>query len=904
MDKNDKKTGESSDDGDMGNKSDHDNAPPREKASQFSEVEKKLMRLFDRFGDDQDQNPDDDSSKAGFPPRIVGDFKIIREIGRGGMGAVYEAEQISLKRRVALKVLPSHLSLSDKAVLKFKREAEAGGKQSHPGIVAIYNVGEYEGVHFITQELVPGGTSLADRLDQSREQGEQPPGYFRKVAKLVLKITSALQHAHEAGVIHRDIKPSNLLLTEDGTPKVTDFGLAKIEDALSLSRTGDFSGTPYYMSPEQAMGSRMGIDKRTDIYSLGVTLYEMLTLSRPFEGKTSQEVLKKIMLVDPEAPSKTNPHVPKDLSLICIKAMEKLPDKRYATMKAFGEDLKRFLNGDVILAKPAGLGTRFWKRVKRNPVASASVGVALAALIVFAVVVPWIMFMNEQALTQKEKENAALLTIERDKAIEAQKEKEAQRELAERERDRALAAEKKADLRYKQIMRLSDVKLLSDLEADADTLWPAYPENIGRFEIWLTRADEVLGRLDTHRQTLESLRETALVARIGVPEETESEPRTWTFEDTETQWQHDMVAGLVSGLEALSNKEGGLIERIRERLAFASSIKTKSVDDHQAAWNEAIACIADREVCPQYNGLVIGRKVGFVPIGRDPASGLFEFAHLQTGEIPKRGSNGTLERTEETGLVFVLIPGGTFHMGAAPPSENNPTGSPNTDPAAQPEELPVHPVTLKPFFLSKYEMTQGQWLRFTGKNPSVYGPKSKYGGHQHDLLHPVENMSWYDCAEVLFRLKLRLPIEAQWEYAARAGTSTVFFTGDEKESLRGAANIADQSLNSQGGGAFQCERFLNDGYLSHAPVGRFLPNAFGLHDVHGNVFEWCEDTYSGSYRKAPADGAANNRSSSVRVIRGGGWGSIAINCRSASRNATGASSRGDLVGLRPAACFP
>jgi len=241
---------------------------------------------------------------------------------------VYEAEQISLKRRVALKVLPAHLSFSSEAVLKFRREAEAGGRQSHPGIVAIHGVDEEEGVHYIAQELVEGGVTLADNLAEIRQNRPRPAGYFREAAALMVEVADALSHAHHAGVIHRDIKPSNILITEEGRPKVTDFGLAKVEDALALSRTGDFAGTPYYMSPEQAASRRIGIDKRTDIFSLGVTFYELLALDRPFEGDTSQEVLRKILLDEPRDPRKLCARVPRDLAVICLKAMEKKPDAR------------------------------------------------------------------------------------------------------------------------------------------------------------------------------------------------------------------------------------------------------------------------------------------------------------------------------------------------------------------------------------------------------------------------------------------------------------------------------------------------------------------------------------------------------------------------------------------------
>jgi serine/threonine protein kinase/Tfp pilus assembly protein PilF len=345
----------------------------------------------------------------------LGDFRIIKEIGQGGMATVYEAEQTSLNRKVALKILPSHLTWSDQSVRKFYREAEAGGRQSHPGIVAIYAVGEHEGRHFIVQELVEGGYTLADKLNDLRKDVDLPLGYFREAAKLIAKVADALQHAHASQVIHRDVKPSNILLTEDNEPKVTDFGLAKVEDALSLSRSGDLAGTPYYMSPEQAMSQRVEINHRTDIYSLGVTLYEMLTLKRPFEGKTSHEVLKKIVSIEPRDPRKVNRRVPQDLAMICLKAMEKDPNRRYQRMEELSEDLKRFLQGEVILAKPIGFPSRLWKRVKRNPVVSVTSAAALLALVILVLYVLW---------------SYPQILKERNRAIEASYEAEQQREVA------------------------------------------------------------------------------------------------------------------------------------------------------------------------------------------------------------------------------------------------------------------------------------------------------------------------------------------------------------------------------------------------------------------------------------------------------------------------------------------
>ena len=369
-----------------------ENVTPEEYLSRYPLIEDELRDLFGRlkgigFGKNEVATKEIDSGKKEEVPKALGDFRIIRELGSGGMGTVYEAEQVSLKRRVALKVLPPHLSFHGEAVLKFKREAEAGGRQTHPGIVAVHAIGQEGGTHYIAQELVEGGYTLEDRIRELREESKRPPGYFREIAKLVAEIAEALQHAHDSGVVHRDIKPSNILLSSGDRPKVTDFGLAKVEDALALSRSGELAGTPFYMSPEQAASQRIGIDHRTDIFSLGVTLYELLTLELPFSGDSQQEILKKILLNDPRPPRAASDRVPRDLEVICLKAMEKSPDARYCTMADFAEDLLRFHSGDVINAKPVWSFVRFCRRIRRNPallMATAAFFVAFIALLVVA----------------------------------------------------------------------------------------------------------------------------------------------------------------------------------------------------------------------------------------------------------------------------------------------------------------------------------------------------------------------------------------------------------------------------------------------------------------------------------------------------------------------------------------
>jgi len=336
----------------------------------------------------------------------LGDFRIIDEIGRGGMARVYEAEQISLKRRVALKVLSPHLSFSKQAVQKFRREAEAGSRQSHAGIVSVFAVGSIRGTHYIAQELVAGARTVADHLEELGREPVLPRGHFRQIAALIATVSAAVTHAHCAGVIHRDLKPSNILLTEEGAPKVTDFGLARVEGANALSQSGDFAGTPYYMSPEQARSSRSAIDRRTDIYSLGVTLYEALTLHRPFDGDTSHEVIKKILLIEPRDPRKVNARVPRDLAVICLKAMEKAPSKRYQSMEELTEDLERFLEGEPILARPSHWIGRPLKWVRRHKLLSVAAGTLLAAL---ATVIVLLLVL---ALEQREARERALKRFE------------------------------------------------------------------------------------------------------------------------------------------------------------------------------------------------------------------------------------------------------------------------------------------------------------------------------------------------------------------------------------------------------------------------------------------------------------------------------------------------------------
>jgi serine/threonine protein kinase/Flp pilus assembly protein TadD len=358
----------------------------------------------------------------------LGDFRIIRKVGRGGMGVVYEAEQISLGRRVALKVLPLAAALDGKQLQRFQNEARAAAGLHHTNIVPVFSVGCERGVHYYAMQFIDG-RPLSDLILQLRqaEQGQRggprpeeapasqdratayqaapredtPAGatvraagnetpltsegrlgreYYRRVAELGAQAAEALDHAHQLGIVHRDVKPANLLLGPDGRLWVADFGLAQVRQGeAGLTLTGDLVGTLRYMSPEQALGQRGLVDHRTDVYSLGVTLYELLTLEPAFGGQDRRELPRQIASEEPRPPRRLDKAIPAELETIVLKALEKEPARRYATAQELADDLRRFLEDRPIQARRPTLLQRARKWSRRH---QALVGAIAACLLV------------------------------------------------------------------------------------------------------------------------------------------------------------------------------------------------------------------------------------------------------------------------------------------------------------------------------------------------------------------------------------------------------------------------------------------------------------------------------------------------------------------------------------------
>jgi serine/threonine protein kinase len=355
----------------------------------------------------------------------LGDFRLLREIGRGGMGTVYEAVQISLDRRVALKVLPFAAALDAKQLQRFKKEAQAAAHLHHTNIVPVHAVGAERGVHFYAMQLIEG-QNLSALIDELRDPAvvhrsasahlprgastgpypDAPPApvetpgtrpalgdqlttqhsggrreFFRAVARLVLQAAEALEYAHTMGVVHRDVKPANLLVDERGNLWITDFGLAQFHADAGLTGTGDLLGTLRYMSPEQAGGRRTLIDHRTDVYSLGATLYELLAQCPLHDGADRATLLHQILHEEPWPPRSVDPTIPAELETIILKAVAKEPEERYASARELADDLRRFLEDRPILARRPSLLEKAtkWARRHRSVVASL-VGVLLLSV--------------------------------------------------------------------------------------------------------------------------------------------------------------------------------------------------------------------------------------------------------------------------------------------------------------------------------------------------------------------------------------------------------------------------------------------------------------------------------------------------------------------------------------------
>lgn len=356
-------------------------------------------------------------NKSPLTVRYFGDYEIIEEIARGGMGVVYKARQVSLKRVVALKMILAGQLAGDEEVQRFHAEAEAAAILDHPGIVPIYEIGEHQDQHYFSMGFVDG-ESLADKVKGGPLAPPIAAGYLMKTA-------NAVAYAHDRNVIHRDLKPANVLIDSDDQPKVTDFGLAKqVEADSNLTQSGAVMGTPSYMPPEQAAGRTEEVNELADVYSLGGILYCLITGRAPFQAASSLDTLMQVLDKEPVSPRASNPEIPVDLETICLKCLQKDPSRRYQSASDLSDDLGRFLRREPVVARPVGRIERTWRWCRRKPTHAALFATAMSLVLVITIGGPIVALQQAslRGIADGERNKAQSLAIENQRIAASERE--------------------------------------------------------------------------------------------------------------------------------------------------------------------------------------------------------------------------------------------------------------------------------------------------------------------------------------------------------------------------------------------------------------------------------------------------------------------------------------------------
>ncbi|MCA8968934.1 MAG: protein kinase [Planctomycetes bacterium] len=822
-----------------------------------------------------------DPSLEEWRPRQIGPYTILKVLGEGGMGTVYLAEQLTpIRRLVALKLIK--LGQDTKEVLaRFDQERQALSLMNHANIAKVFDAGANDdGRPYFVMEYVDG-IRISDYCD-SRELSIQ--GRLR----LFLEVCAGIQHAHQKGIIHRDLKPSNILVADvDGrsVPKIIDFGLAqateqRLTEQTLLTRQGQWIGTPEYMSPEQAGRGASAVDTRSDIYSLGTVLYELMTGHLPFDSMILREaglleIQRTIQEVEPPKPSTRigaesefdselakrramdPPSLRKrlrgDLDWIIMRAIEKEPSRRYASAGEFAADIDRHLSHKPALAGPPSWvyrTTKFLRRYRIQVAAVAAVVIALIAGLV-ASVLQYQRAETNRITAEKSAEHAKaqeLLAREQEAAaseaarIAQQRKNEA--ELSARE---AYEASKRATASLERFNLLAGVARFEKLLQQEELLWPAWPQNLEAFRSWNLEFNRIESqRFDIERaisdidarmaesyrvygERLHELtkkydrftnppRESVLNSiRSAIGSLRQSQERAWFETFEQVRTDEFLRETLVKLLLDIERKGSTARSRIRERLRWARKIEDMSIQNHATAWRDASIRVGRAR---WYRGFSLRPQIGLVPLGQDPDTQLEEFVHLASHDpelpLPKRNTKTGALELQDGHGVIFVL----------------------LPPRAGPDRKLATPI-----FIGKHEITQGQWFRMTDMQPSVFNEET-HGIGEHANQHPVEYVNYDESLQLLARHGFRLPSEAEWEHAARG------VRGRGRRSPPAVSPVAPVSTTSNFGEAA-------DGWTYTAPVGSFTPNGFGLFDVYGNVAEWCASDAPESGR-APVLGGAYN----------------------------------------------
>jgi len=786
--------------------------------------------------------PGTESGKDAVPgveslPLRLGAYVLQQLLGRGGFGTVYRAEQQEpIRRPVAVKVLNPGMD-SREVLARFAAEREAMNRLDHPGIARLLDAGTTpKGRPYFVMELVEGPTLL-----QHCQRQRLP---LRARLQLFLQVLDAMQHAHQKAVLHRDLSSNNVLVADPlgrPQPKIIDFGIAKsLNDrslqAQAMTFQGTLMGTPEFMSPEQASGRIDAIDTRTDVYALGVQLYELLTEQLPIPGvvlraQGLQGLATAIQRHQVSRPSQVAPRdrqkqLVGDLDAIVGRALAKSKEERYATVAEFAADLRAHLADQPVRVATPTRWYRLRKFVRRNRAQSLFAAIAMLGLLAgFAGLLVALRVAN-QALADAEQQREAIAT--------------------------------KADAGFRLLA--NEERLRRAIEA-ATQLPPPWPQHRAALEAWLQQHGEPLAQ--ERRKLRENLER--LEARLRRPSATLRDP---------------VDLHLLTALRRLQKEldeflgDQGTLAAVRERLRQLDERVAPALQRSAAQWQQCRAAIRHSDgssATTQYHGLLLPELPGLVPLGSNPNTGLHEFLDLLSHPedapwLQRDAATGLLPTGADHGIVFVLLPPGMPRLGAF----RGQPGLPQNDPAATDDELSGGLVNLDELLLARTELTAGQWARLSGQ--TLRGQP----------LLPATSIDWQQARQVLRQYDLDLPTEAQWEYAARAGTTTPWHTGREASLLSDVAWFGREPQ----------------------PVGLLRANRFGLHDLHGNVAEWCRCEYL-SYRDHVAKAGDGRRERAeapgplLRVVRGGTCQQGPLASRASARRALAEDQRSELVGLRP-----
>ena len=908
------------------------------------------------------------SSETLAPDRVrLPGYELIEKLGEGGMGVVWKARQESTGRLVAVKLLSQRGMGSDRSQRKFEREVALSARLEHPGIVRIYDSGLQHGMYFYAMELIEG--LPLDEFAGSNLLNQQ------QIIELFCRLSQAMQYAHDKGVIHRDLKPSNIVVSPDGQPHVLDFGLARPaeeDSGMTISVSGDVSGTPAYMSPEQAAGRHVEVGERSDIYSLGVMLYRLLVGHSPHElAGTQFEVTKRLVEEDVRAPRLLCPTLNRKLEAVLLKALARKPADRYPSMAAFAEELQKCQSNEPPPLASEGLITRVPGGAQKQRMQRLVWG-ALTASVMTILVVTWLIYgraQNQKQPTAMDQERTAPLAQKQPgettatpnllaaaQANDAKGNAKAGLKVGETITNSIgmrLAyipagefvmgappneGHKKYDTEIPHRVKLTKPFLMG-VTAVTQGQWKAVMGNnpsyfIGDDDLPVEQvswndAVAFCGKLSdkdkkTYRLPTEAEWEYACRAGTTTPFNTGETisadqanfngqeapygkgqkgeyrqkttrvgsfpPNAWGLYDMHgnvMQWCSDFYGtydagdavdpqGATNGWNPNRMTRGGAWNSAAE--GCRSAFRIGGAPDYRGNHN------GFRVVCSVSDVSQVAERPAAVPVTASADNikpSADRVAKIVTAPVSAETSDGRTPRkvgetiTNSIGMRLAYIPAGEFMMGI-PAREG---GKEN--------EVPHRVKLTKPFLMGVTAVTQGQWRAVMGSNPSYFAGDDNL---------PVERVSWSDAVAFCGKLSeidkktYRLPTEAEWEYACRAGTTTPFNTGE---------TISTEQANFDGKSSYTNGQYRE----KTVAVGSFPPNAWGLYDMHGNVWQWCSDLY-GEYDAADAvdpQGAANG---SDRVVRGGCWQFTSYNAISGRRAFYSPNVSGAIIGFRVVRTVP